>query len=67
MSHSTKPYRVVTPQGVAWALKFATEEGAWGRLLHLNGMTIDTQKNRANLEKEGWQVKLAQPALASSR
>lgn len=57
-----KPFRVVTRHGIAWAVRFATEEAAWGRILALNGGLADTQANRAKMLRLGYRIKLHEPA-----
>lgn len=51
-----KPFRVVNNQGVAWAVRFATEEAAWGRLLSLKGGLPDTPRTRREFIKAGWRI-----------
>lgn len=51
-----KPFRVVNEAGVAWGMRFISEESAWGRIFALKGQLADTPTNRRRLEKEGWSV-----------
>lgn len=58
---SAKPYRVITPSGTRWMVRFKTEQAAWGRVLSGAGM-IDRPANRAELLRLGWRVKTTEPA-----
>jgi hypothetical protein len=51
-----KPFRVVNCHGVAWAVRFASEDAAWGRLLALNGGWPDTAPTRRRFIREGWKI-----------
>lgn len=59
-----QPYRVISPHGIAWSQRFASEEGAWGRILYANGRLKDTIVNRTILENKGWHVRQSQPAVS---
>lgn len=55
MPVTNKPWRVTHPDGVPWALKFYSEQAAWGRLFALVKMD-DTVANRARLLRKGWKI-----------
>jgi hypothetical protein len=57
---SEKTYRVTNVHNVSWAVRFKTEEAAWGRILSTRNM-IDTPANRAAMLREGWGVKTIEP------
>lgn len=61
VASSEKPWRVVTPHGVAWLARFKSEDAAWGRLLSINGRLMDTPANRATILSDGWKVKKMEP------
>jgi hypothetical protein len=46
---------VVSPHGVAWMVRFLTEDAAWARIVSLKGLP-DNEHSRSWLRTQGWKV-----------
>jgi len=55
MEIEPKTWRVRNPLMTTWANRFASEDGAWGRVMGLKGVR-DTPGNRAAMVESGWSV-----------
>lgn len=59
-----KMYRVVTPRGMTWSVKFHTRSAAWRRVLALKKALPDSRESRASLVAAGWRVRTSEDAEA---
>ncbi len=51
-------YQVTNPHRVTWAVRFMSEDAAWGRIFALKGKLEDAPEVRAAFLKNGWKVEL---------
>lgn len=50
-----KPFQVINPRGVAWGVRFTSEQAALRRLVALKGLP-DRAESYTVLYKQGWKI-----------